>query len=362
MQRSVLAITLAASLISACRQATESSVASPERVPVETVTITVEDIDVTVDAVGTLEAHQVVELRPKRAGRVRELRLTEGVHVQAGEVLIELADDELQAQLEVAKASVVDATVRERNARQQYERAATLHRKGVASQQEHDDARAELDRAAAGLGLAQANLAFAEAQLAETVLRAPFDGIVGRRRVDLGAFARQGAALVTLVDPDPIEIVFAVPERYLGQIQLEQAVEMSVVSHPQRLFPGTVTFIDPQVDPINRTVTIKAVVQNPDFLLRPGQFATVQLHLDRHVGMPVVPEEALVPDGSRNLVFVIENGSAASRVVETGVRLPGRVEILDGVRAGERVVRTGHEKLKVDLVVPVIDVGEKLEG
>jgi membrane fusion protein (multidrug efflux system) len=363
MTRFATLVALTALALPACQRTTPvQNNTTAKSVPVETFTVATEDVEVTVQAVGTLKADQVVQLKPKRSGHVRELHVSEGARVDTGEVLVTLDDEALRAQVELARANVVDAQVRERNARQQFERAQALLKKGVASQQQYDDDKAELDRAIAGLGVAQANLSFAEAQLAETVIRAPFPGILGERRVDVGAFVKDGDALVTIVDPDPVELVFAVPERYLGQLRLEQSVETTVVSYSDRVFPGTVTFIAPEVDPINRTVTVKAVIQNPDFALRPGQFATAILHLDRHLDMPVIPEEAVVPDGDRTLVFVVKDGTAEARPIQTGVRLPGRVEVIGGLQAGERLVRTGHEKLKAGTAMPVTEVSVATEG
>jgi membrane fusion protein (multidrug efflux system) len=355
-------LALLMAVVQACRPTSTASTSAPASVPVETVAVATEDVDVTVQAVGTLKADQIVDVKPKRSGLINEVRMNEGARVEAGEVLVTLQDADLRAQVEVARASVTDAEVRERNARQQYERNAALLKKGVASQQQYDDAAAELDRAIAARGVAQANLSFAEAQLADTVIRAPFGGILGQRRVDVGAFVKDGETITTLVDADPVEIVFAVPERYVSQLRIQQAARVRLASHGERTFPGTVNFIDPQVDPINRTLAVKAVIPNPDLALRPGEFATVELRLARHANMPVIPEEAVVPDGERTLVFVVDNGSAAARVIRTGVRLPGRVEVVDGLQPGERVVRIGHEKLRTDVAVPVVDVGAPKEG
>lgn len=312
-----------------------------------------EDVDVTLRAVGSLAANQSVTLSSKLAGRVREVSIDEGARVAAGEVLVRLDDDHLRARLDQARAGLAEAEARERNARQQFERSQSLIEKGVASRQEYDDARAEHERTVAASAVAAANVAFAEAQLADTVIQAPFEGFLGQSLVDVGSFVREGEPIGSIVDVDPVEIVFAVPERHLSEIHGGQEVQTTVVSHSDRAFRGAVSFVDPRVDPINRTVTVKAVIPNPEAVLRPGQFATVELRVARHPGMPVVPEEAIVPDGERALVFVVENGEAAPREIATGVRLPGRVEVVEGLRGGEWIVRTGHEKLKRDGPAPV---------
>lgn len=346
-----------------CR-ATEDAAAKPGEKPilVETAAVAAEDVDVVVKAVGTIEAEQVVKVQPKRAGRVLELQLAEGVMVWTGTVLARLDDRDLRARVDQARANVVEAEVRVRNVARQHDRTRELRDQGIAAQQQYDDLKAELDGAVAALDVARANLAFAEAQLAETVITAPFDGVIGRKLVDVGAFVKEGEALTTLVDADPVEVVFAVPERHLPDLQRDQAVAITVASYADRSFPGTVTFVDPEVDPVNRTVTVKAVAPNPDLELRPGQFATVTLTLAHHAGAAVVPEEALVPSGEQVLVYVVQDGRAAARPVDLGVRLPGRVEIRSGLAPGDVVVRTGHEKLRLDAASPVRDAKAAREG
>lgn len=322
-------------------------------VMVETAAVATEDVDVSIDAVGTLQADQMVDLKPKRSGHIRELRFQEGQPVAEGDILVVMQDDDYRARLDQARASVTDAEVRERSARRQFDRTQELLKKGVASQQQYDDNKADLDRASAAIGVARANVALAEADLAYTVIKAPFAGTIGRRRADLGAFVREGESIATLVDLDPLELVFAVPERYLGQLHLDQSVETRVASYDQQVFRGTVTFVDPQVDPVNRTVTVKAVVDNLDGKLKPGQFATTRLRLDRHAGQTVVPEEAIVPSGERSFVFVVADNQATPREVRTGVRVRGRVEIIDGLKSGEIVVLAGQEKLRLEGSQPV---------
>jgi membrane fusion protein (multidrug efflux system) len=358
------AVLLALSLAAAgCRSSGDASTKPAEKaVPVEIAAVGVEDVDVTIHAVGTLEAEQSVRIQPKRAGRVVELGMQEGVRVAAGTVLVRLEDRDLRARLDQARANATELEVRAVNARRQFERTRQLRDEGIAALQQFDDLKAELDRSTAALDVARANVAFAEAELAETVIAAPFDGIVGRQLVDVGAFVRDGDTLTTIVDADPVEIVFAIPERHAPELRTGQAVTVTVASHAARAFPGTVSFIDPAVDPVNRTVLVKAILPNPDLALRPGQFSTVALTLARHAGALVVPEEALVPAGDKTYVYVVEDGRARAREVTLGVRLPGRAEIVDGLVPTARIVRVGHEKLRVDTPSVVEDTGPRAES
>jgi len=349
-----LLLALAVGALAGCQDAATAPAAkTAAAVAVEAVLVAIEDVDVNVRSVGSLKANQSVVLSSKVAGRVKEISIDEGRKVSAGQLLVLLEDDDLRARVDQARAGLTEGEARERNSRRQYDRTKSLVQKGVASQQQFDDAESDFERAQAALEVAKANVAFAEAQLAETAIRAPFEGLLGQRRIDVGAFVRDGAPLGSIVDLDPVEIVFAVPERHLSEVHVGQPVSTTVVSHSDRAFPGTVSFVDPEIDPTNRTVTVKAVIPNPEFVLRSGQFATVELRVARHPGMPVVPEEAVVPDGERVLVFVVEDGQASPRQIKTGVRLPGRVEVIDGLKAGERIVRTGHEKLRRDTAVAV---------
>ena len=353
---------VAALLVAACETTESAPPEAARQIPVETTVVVREDVDVTIEAVGTLRADRAVEVRPKRAGHVRELPLVEGAPVRAGAVLASLDDTDLRAQVDVAEATLRDAQVRARNARRQHERAATLLGEGIVAQQQHDDLRAELDRAVASVAVAEAALALARAHLAETVVRAPFDGTVGQRRVDLGAYVGEGDTLVTLVDLDPLEIEFAVPDRHLALLQTDRPVAVAVASHPDRRFAGRVVFIAPEVDEVNRTVTVKAALPNPDTMLRPGQFATVTLTLERRQDALLVPEEALLSDGRRALVFVVADDVATARPVRTGTRVPGRVQIVEGLAAGDRVVSAGHEKLDPGAENPVRAADAPAEG
>lgn len=345
--RRAFVLASAAVLLVGCDGAAGTSDTS-ERPPVvvETAVVAAEDVDVIVEAVGSLEADQRIEVKARRAGRIESLPAREGERVEAGTALVRLDDRDLVARVAQAKAAVAEAEVRTASAERAFERSAALIGKGIASEQDHDDVKSEYDRSAAALGVARANLAFAEAELADAVVEAPFAGIFGRLRVDVGAYVSEGESLGLLIDDDPLELVFSLPERYVARLQPDLSVTAHVASHPERPFPGRITLIDPAVDAENRTVLVEAEVPNPDRLLRPGQFGTVEVRLERHAGAPVVPEEAIVPTADRLLVFVVEDGAASARTVETGVRLPGRVEIVRGVRPGETIVVTGHEKLR----------------
>ena len=342
--------------LAACGTPDSASAPAPaERaVPVETVVATADDVEVVVETVGNLRAERAVDLGPKRAGHVTALPLVEGQPAAAGDVLVRLDDGELMAEVDVARAAVREAEAKATNAARQLERTQALLAEGIVARQQYDDLRAESDRAQAAVALARASLASAEARLDETVIRAPFAGIVGQRRVDLGAYVHEGDPLVSLVDLDPLELVFEVPERYLTQLRPDARVEVRVASHRDRAFVGAVTFVAPQVDETNRTVTVKAALPNAEGALRPGQFASARLVLERRAGAVVVPEEAVITRDQQRFVFVVRDGVATARPVTTGERLPGKVEIASGLAAGDTIVRIGQDQLSTEKATPVV--------
>jgi membrane fusion protein (multidrug efflux system) len=261
--------------------------------------------------------------------------------------LVELDAREAEAEVVLARASVAEAEARNRNAERVFERIRELRGKGVASEQRGDDAKAETEQAAASLEVARARLVVAEAVLADTRIDAPFAGWLGRWEVDPGAFVQSGEILGTLSNDDPLEIVFAVPERELAALALGQMVAVRTASHPGEVFAGKVSFIAPQVDPRTRTATVVGALPNARRRLRPGQFARVELVLATHEEATVVPEEAVRRIGEGYFVFVVEAGEARARPVRPGVRRDGSMEILSGLVAGENVIRNGHGRLGI---------------
>jgi len=294
----------------------------------------------TVEAVGTARANESVELRPQISQTIRRIAFEEGQSVEAGDVLVELDDAEVLAAVASAKATLVDAEAR-------YQRGRELFRSELTSASELETLEARRDAAKAALDAA-------EARLDETVVRAPFQGRVGLRRVSLGALVSPSVVITTLDDTDPVKLDFDVPETALGRLAIGLPVEAHSAAWPDTTFQGSVTSIDTRVDPVSRTVTVRAQVDNPDGLLRPGMFLAVML-LRRDVTALLVPEQAIVPEQSRQYVFVVgDGGIVEKRLVTTGRRRPGQVEILSGLEPGEVVVAEGTQKARPGEAVEIV--------
>ena len=299
--------------------------------PVEVDTARRRSVVDAVRATGRVDAVQAVELRPDEQGRVTALLFREGEYVGKGAPLIKIDDEMLRAQAERAKA---DRDL----ARQQLERMRRLREQNASSP-------ADLERAEAAARSAEAALAVLELQIARTTVRAPFAGVVGQRFVSAGDYVTTATRLLTLQTVDPQRVVIEVPERHAVRLRPGQTVEFTVAAEPERTFRARVDFIDPVVQPESRTIVVKAVAPNRDGLLKPGMFIEARLATATRSNATVIPEDAVQPLRTANVVWAVADGKASRRVVQLGARSQGVVEVLSGVEAGELVVVGGLERM-----------------
>lgn len=299
--------------------------------PVDVDTARYQSVVDAVRATGRIEALQAVELRPDEQGRVIGLHFFEGQSVGKGAPLVTIDDAMLRAQAERASA--------ERDlARQQLERVRLLRQQNASSA-------ADLERAEAAARSAAAALAVLQLQIARSTVRAPFAGVVGQRFVSVGDYVTTSTRLLTLQTVDPQRAVIEVPERHAIRLRPGQTVAFTVAAEPGRTFNAQVDFIDPVVQTANRTIMVKGRAPNPNRVLRPGMFIEARLATATRVNAIVVPEDAVQPLRTANVVWVVDGGKASRRVVQLGARSQGVVEILSGVKAGELVVVGGLERM-----------------
>jgi len=295
--------------------------------PVTVVEAGTGEIAVTVQSVGTLEASQSVVVTSEVAGRVAEIAFAEGEMVSEGDLLVRLEAREQQADLSEARARLVES---ERS----LARARALAEDGYATQARVDELIAQAEAAAAAVERAQAAIEDRE-------ITASFTGLTGLRRIDEGAYISPDQPITTLVALDPIDLVFDVPATLLPRIDTGLPVR---ARHGEdgRVFEGTLTAIDSDVQPATRTIALQAGLANADGYLRPGMFLTAGLVLETREDAVIVPEEAILLEGEGHFVFVVgEDDTVDRRRVEIGQRRPGEVEIREGVQPGERVVVAG---------------------
>jgi membrane fusion protein (multidrug efflux system) len=304
-----------------------------------------------VEALGTTRANESVLLTSRIAETVRRIRFEDGQQVKAGEVLVELTSDEEDALLAEGRARV-------REARRQFARVEELATKNQAAESQLDERRRELETA-------QAQLQAIRARLADHLIVAPFDGVLGLRRISPGAFVQPGSPITTLSDLSVIKLDFSVPAVYLGVLRTGLEVTARARALPGRSFQGRITYVNTEVDPVTRSVLVRALLPNPDVLLIPGLLMTVTLEKDPREAL-VVPEAALIPRGSDAFVLSVdEEGRVARKPVTVGARLAGYVEIETGLAEDERVITHGSLKVRPGQTVAVraIDQGsESLEA
>lgn len=299
--------------------------------PVDVDTARVRPIVDAVRATGRIEAVQSVELRPDEQGRVTALLFSEGQSVARGAPLVRLDAALLRAQAERADA---DRDL----AAQQLARIRRLREQNAATP-------ADLERVEAAARSATASLLLLQLQIARSVVRAPFSGVVGQRFVSVGDYVTTATSLLTLQTVDPQRAVIEVPERHAASLSPGQTVEFTVAAAPGRAFTARVDFIDPVVQSTGRTIMVKGLAPNRDHLLKPGMFVEARLATATRANAIVIPEDAVQPLRTANIVWVVDKGKAARRVVQLGVRSQGFVEVRSGIRAGEVVVVGGLERM-----------------
>jgi membrane fusion protein (multidrug efflux system) len=221
--------------------------------------------------------------------------------------------------------------------------------------------KAQFDQLEATLKANGARLEAARARLGDTVIRAPFNGRVGLRRVSVGTLISPGDVITTLDDTSVIKLDFSVPENFLATLREGLAVRATAPAFPGRAFAGKVASIDSRVDMNTRSVTVRALLANEDGALRPGMFLNVSLANDERESL-VIPEEALTPEAERQFVFVVRDGKAERREVRIGGRRPGSVEVLAGLAAGEQVIVEGTQKVRDGVPVRASEIAADTAG
>jgi membrane fusion protein (multidrug efflux system) len=305
--------------------------------PVDVATAKAQNVVNAVRATGRIEAMQFVELRADETGRITRLLFQEGQYVQTGTPLITIDDGLLRAQAARAAA--------ERDlARQQLERVRKLRADNAASP-------ADLERAEAGARAAQAGLDVLQLQVERTTVRAPFAGVIGQRFVSTGDYVTPSTRLLTLQTTDPQRAVIEVPERYAMQLKPGQTVEFTVAAQPDKVFAAQVDFIDAVVQDASRTIVVKGRAPNRAGVLKPGMFIEARLATETRSNAVVVPEDAIQPLRTANVVWAVVDGKASRRTVQLGTRSQGIVEVLDGLKAGEQVVVGGLERMADGMAV-----------
>lgn len=302
------------------------------------------------EAVGSLRSRQSVVMRPEVSGRITQLNFRDGERVRRGQMMVQFDDQLPRAQVQQSQAELSIAQAN-------HKRNQELVAQGFISQR-------SVDESAANLEVAQAKLALAQATASRLKIVAPFDGIAGIRGVNVGDYLKDGADIVNVEDLYAVYVDFRLPERLQGKVRTGQTAQVTFDALPGMRYAAVVQAINPQIDADGRSVAVRGCIDNRRLQLRPGMFARVTTVFAERSNAHVIPEEAVVPDGTKPYVLkIVEGNEPGSRItqrtpVTLGARMPGFVEVVQGLSLGDKVVSAGQQRVQRDgTAVRVVEMG-----
>lgn len=317
-----------------------SNVGRDQKMSVKTEIIRSEKFAEKVLTVGTILANEEVEIRSEISGKIEKIFFKEGGQVRKGEVLLKINDAELQAQLQRAQ-------YRQVLAEQQAERQRLLFEKKLASQEEYDILVNEAN-------IRRAETRLIQVQIDKTEIRAPFDGVVGLRQVSEGSYISPQTVITTIQDIHAVKVDFTIPEKYVGSIKLGNQIQFSVQGIPGN-FSGTIYSFESKIDPATRTLRMRAYSSNPNGILIPGAFASIEVVL-KDKETVLIPSYALIPELKGHQVFLYKKGKARAQSVEIGTRTDEQIEITAGAQAGDTLITSAILQLRSGMeVIPILN-------
>jgi RND family efflux transporter MFP subunit len=369
---------------------TAQPAAKPEEsaLPVKVVPVKRGDLVMRLESPGEAFTEKKIALKTEVTGTIKSLNVKEGKHVRAGEVLVEIDDQEYRLKWERSEAlrlkylsdllldkqfappsKEIDAGAVERikKAEQDFSKAGSLFGQGLISREEFEKAKRsyeslliesgvkqeEVMAAAKGLTQAEIDAKIAQMELERTKIRAPFAGIISDIKVSPQENISAGRELFTLVDISQIKVQARVLETEIGKMKVGYEATLRFSAYPGKTFKGHVEAVSPIINPEDRTCAVHIAVENPQEEIKPGMHAEVEIAADIYKDRLLVPQEAVLVRGGRKLVFAVEEGLAKWRYIEVGLENKDYAEVLDGVKEGEMVIVEGHFTLAHDARVQV---------
>lgn len=320
-------------LLSSCSKPVEARGGfSLPPMPVEIARANVQKVTDRFEAVGTIEANESITVVSEIDAAVKSLPFQEGTFIRKGSIIAQLDDEQLAAEVARAEALHEQSHVT-------YDRVKAIVEQNAGTPQDLDDA-------AAGLKVADANLSVAKARLAKTRVLAPFDGIIGARKVSVGTFLRAGQAVTELANIDDIRLNFSAPERFLSRLSRGATVSVSTTAYPGYALEGRIIAIEPVLDPSTRSARVIARVSNPGRKFRPGMSANIAAVLSERDSAITIPNQAVFANGDQSFVFAVKPDSTVTLTpLKLGTRMADVVEVVKGLTPGATVVQAGHQKL-----------------
>lgn len=350
--RGILPFLLLMALLSGCEAKSEEAADAPPPPEVEVVDITAQPVVLSESFTGRVEAAETVELRPRVSGYIQEVAFKEGELVEEGDLLFQIDPRPYQARVSAAQAELAQARSQSAQAASEAERARVLLGRQAISQEMHDQRLSALNNARAMVNAAEAALVTAELDLAYTRITAPVSGRAGRAMVTRGNLANADQSLLTtLVTIDPIHVYFEADEQaafasYALLAGGENSLKIELGGDAARQFTGTLDFIDNRLNPNTGTLQFRAVLNNTDGTIRPGEFARVEMPVARLEQALLVDRKAILTDQDRRYVYVIDGDNRADRrQVATGRQMGEQMVITEGLSPGDRIIVNGVQKV-----------------
>jgi membrane fusion protein (multidrug efflux system) len=312
--------------------------------PVDVTRGVYEDVEHTLEAVGSFLPEDEVTVGAEEKGVIKKLLVDEGSRVQKGDLLLEIDDETFRLEVEESRASLKEALSRLKHSQSRLKRMTELFEQGVIGQQEFDDAQNQTSLNQAVVENIRAKLSRSKEALNDTRVIAPMDGVVSERMVSPGEYVKEGADLMKIVDSNPLKLTFTLPEKSSGKIKEGQKVLVTTRVYRDQTFEGEIYFINPKLDPDTRTIEVKAWVDNSDYKLKPGYFVTVNVLLGKQRSL-TLPESAVLVREGAIVVMAVVNDVITYKQVTPGVRFDGRVEILDGITPEDNIVVSGRSEI-----------------
>jgi membrane fusion protein (multidrug efflux system) len=299
------------------------------------------NVNIAIDITGTVDPNERVELISQTAGNITNIYFTEGSHVNKGQVLVKVYDQDLQATLKQTQYQIALAKENE------YRNRVLLQKEAVSRQ--------EYDTSLSSYNTLKAQADVIKAQIARTVVRAPFSGVIGLRNVSPGGYLSPSTSIATLVSTNPMKVTFNIPERYRSLVKQGSKISFNTAGS-RKNFSATVYAIDPAVDPASRTVTVRARASNANNEITAGGFAKINLILDQIPKTIMVPTQCVVPDLKSSKVFVARGDTAFAVPVKTDNRTDTQIEVIEGLKPGDSLIVSGIIQLRPKAPVKIVKV------
>jgi membrane fusion protein (multidrug efflux system) len=323
--------------------------------PVEVTQASYENVQHTLEAVGSFFPEDEVKVSAEVEGIIKKLSVDEGAIVKKGDLLLEIDDEKFRLEVEESDAMLTEALRKLDNSRATLNRMTSLYKEGVIGEQNYDDTKTQTLLIEANVENIKARLNRFKKSLKDTRVMAPIDGVVSARTVSVGEYVKVGAELFKIVDSNPLKLAFTIPENNAGEIKIGQKVQVQSRAFPDQIFEGTIYFINPKVDIETRTVEAKAWVDNPEYVLKPGFSVNVKTLLEERKSL-VLPESSVLVREGKTLVMSVVNDSIQYKQITSGVRFDGKVEIIDGITPEDKVVLSGRSEItegtRVEIISP----------